>query len=138
MPHIKINQPNQTYIGTTIEVDGQKIGNVKSIDYHVGVGDDPQINLEVVGSTEIDLNAEYVTVDISPTNVQEAIAILRWELAKNNPRCEHFRIKNELRDAFIYSIKSVLKEEHILVDLNINQTLLASKILDRIIGEEEQ
>lgn len=136
MPHIKINQPTEGWFGTTIEVDGNKIGNVKSIDYHVGVDETPLISLEVIGSTEIDMDAEYVTVDISPTNVQEATAILRWELAKDNPRCEHLGINNELREAFISSIWSVLNEYHEFVELEISKGELAEKILDRIIGED--
>lgn len=138
MPHIKINQPTEGWFGTTIEIDGKKISKVKSIDYHVGVDETPQINLEVVGSTEIDLDAEYVTVDISPTNVQEAIAILRWELAKDNPRCEHLGIKNELREAFIDSIFSAIDEYTKYMGIPImDKPSLAEKILDRLLGDEE-
>ena len=149
MPHIKINQPTEDWMGTTVEVDGKRIEKVRSIDYHVGVDEPPEISLEVVGSTEIDLNSEYVTLDISPTNIQEAIEILRYELSKDNPRCKFYGIKNELRKAFIASIESVLNEDNdfgaacifycnATDGSSFDKHRLAEKILDRLLGDEEQ
>lgn len=134
MPHIKINQPTEDWLGTTIEIDGKNVSKVKSIDYHVGVDETPEISLEVTGNCEIDLEAKYIKLDISPVNVESAIKILRSELSKDNPRCEHFGIKNELREAFAASIWSVLNEYQEFVKLEISKGELAEKILDRIIG----
>lgn len=138
MPHIKINQPTEGWLGTTVEIDGQKISKVTSVDYHVAVDKKPTFSLGVYSNSNIDMEADYIKLDISPVNVESAIKILRSELSKDNPRCEHLGIKNELRDAFISSIWSVLNEYHEFVELEISKGELAEKILDRLLGEEEQ
>ena len=147
MPHIKINQPNQTYIGTTIEIDGTKIGKVRNIDYHVGVDELPEISLEVVGTANIDLEADCIKLAITPDNIQSAVEILRYSLSKDNPRCKHLGIDNELRKAFLASIESVLNEDNdfgaacifycnATDGSSFDKNRLAEKILDRIIGED--
>lgn len=135
MPHIKINQPTVDWFGTTIEIDGRPINHVRSIDYHVGVDETPEISLEVCGSAEIDLDAEYIKLDISPLNAKDAVMILRHELSKDNPRHKHFGTENELRNGFLASIKSALEEGFSMPD-GITDDELAEKILDRLIGEE--
>ena len=147
MPHIKINQPTEDWLGTTVEIDGQKISNVTSIDYHVEVDKTPTFSLGVYSNSNIDMDADYIKLDISPVNVESAIKILRSELSKDNPRCEHFGIKNELRKAFIASIESVLNEDNdfgaacifycnATDGVSFDKHKLAEKILDRIIGED--
>ena len=135
MPYIKINQPTQDWLGTTIEIDGRPIHRVRSIDYHVCVDEEPEISLEMSGTGEIDLDAEYIKLDISPLNAQDAFMILRHELSKENPRHKHFGTDNELRNGFIASIKSALEEGFSMPD-GITDDELAEKILDRLIGEE--
>lgn len=137
MPHIKINQPTEDWFGTTIEVDGQKISNVTSIDYHVEVDKTPTFSLGAYSNSNIDMDADYIKLDISPVNVESAIKILRSELSKDNPRCKHLGIDNELREAFISSIWSVLNEYHEFVELEISKGELAEKILNRLLGDEE-
>ena len=135
MPHIKINQPTEGWFGTTIEVDGQKINGVRNIDYHIEVDKKPTLSLGVLSNSNIDLEADYIKLDISPVNVESAIKILRSELSKNNPRCKHYRIRNELREAFIDSIFSAIDEYTREMDLPImDKPTMAEKILDRIIG----
>ena len=136
MPHIKINQPTDGWLGTTVEIDGQKISNVTSIDYHVEVDKKPTFSLGVYANSNIDMEADYIKLDISPVNVESAIKILHSELSKNNPRCKHYRIRNELREAFAASIWSVLNEYQEFVKLEISKGELAEKILDRLIGED--
>lgn len=127
MPHIKINQPNKTYIGTTIEIDGKKIQGVRNIDYYVGVDGQTGISLDFVGTTDIDLNADYIKLDISPNNVREAIIVLRDVLQKDK----------EIYNAFVDSIISAIDDHTKWMDLPImDKPLLAEKILDRIIGED--
>ena len=133
MPHIKINQPTEDWFGTTVEIDGQKIDKVTIIDYHVEVDKKPTLNLGIYSNSNIDLEADYIKLDISPVNVESARKILR---SKDNPRCEHFGIKNELREAFAASIWSVLNEYQEFVKLEISKGELAEKILDRLIGED--
>ena len=138
MPQIKINQPTEDWHGTTVEIDGQKIEKVGNIDYHVDIDELPEISLEVVGTADIDLEADYIKLDVSPVNVENAITILRSELSKDNPRCEHFGIQNELRKAFIDSIFSAIDEYTREMDLPImDKPALAEKILDRLLGEGE-
>lgn len=147
MPHIKINQPRDCWIGTTVEIDGKKIDKVTSIDYHVAVDETPTFSLGVFEHSNIDLETDYIKLDISPVNVESAIKILRLELSKNNPRCKHLGIKNELREAFILSIESVLNEDNdfgaacifycnATDGSSFDKHSLAVKILDRIIGED--
>lgn len=138
MPHIKINQPTDDWLGTTIEIDGQKIEKVTSIDYHVAVEEAPTFSLGVYANSNIDIEAAYIKLDISPVNVESAIKILRSELSKNNPRCEHLGIKNELREAFIDSIFSAIDEYTKYMGIPImDKPALAEKILDRLLGEGE-
>ena len=136
MPHIKINQPTEDWLGTTVEIDGQKISNVTSVDYHVEVDKKPTFSLGVLSNSNIDLEADYIKLDISPVNVESAIEILRSELSQYNPRCRHDGINNKLRDAFIDSIYSVLNEYPNFAELEISKGELAEKILNRIIGED--
>ena len=149
MPHIKINQPKEDWLGTTVEIDGQKIDKVTSIDYHVEVDKKPTLNLGIYSNSNIDLEADYIKLDISPVNVESAIKILRLELSKNNPRCKHLGIDNELREAFIDSIESVLNEDNgfgaacifycnATDGSSFDKHRLAEKILDRLLGDEEQ
>ena len=145
MPHIKINQPTEDWMGTTVEVDGKKIEKVTSIDYHVAVNEAQTFSLGVYSNSNIDIEADYIKLDVSPVNVESAIKILRSELSKDNPRCEHFGIKNELREAFIASIVSALKPKETYFDgdgtykitTEYGAESLAEEILDRLIGEEE-
>lgn len=139
MPHIKINQPTDGWLGTTVEIDGQKIDKVTSIDYHVAVDKAPTFSLGVYANSNIDLEEAYIKLDISPVNVESAIKILRSELSKDNPRSNHYGIKNELREAFIDSIFSAIDEYTREMDLPImDKPTMAEKILDRVLGEEEQ
>ena len=149
MPHIKINQPTEDWIGTTVEIDGQKISNVTSVDYHVEVDKKPTFSLGVYSNSNIDIESDYIKLDVSPVNVESAIKILRSELSNNNPRCNHYGIKNELRESFIASIESALNEDNDFgaaciffcnaTDGTIfDKNRLAEKILDRILGDEEQ
>ena len=135
MPHIKINQPTDGWLGTTVEIDGQKISNVTSIDYHVEVDKTPTFSIGIYSNSNIDMEADYIKLDISPVNVESAIKILRSELSKNNPRCNHLGIDNELRKGFLASIKSALEEGFSMPD-GVTDDELAEKILDRLIGED--
>ena len=136
MPHIKINQPTEDWLGTTVEIDGQEISNITSVDYHVEVDKNPTLNIGVCSNSNIDIEADYINLDISPVNVKSAIEILRSELSQYNPRCRHYGINNKLRDAFIDSIYSVLNEYPNFAELEISKGELAEKILNRIIGED--
>ena len=139
MPHIRINQPTEDWMGTTVEVDGKKSEKVTSIDYHVAVNEAPTFSLGVYSNSNIDIEADYIKLDISPVNVESAIKILRSELSKNNPRVNHYGIKNELREAFIDSILSAIDEYTREMDLPImDKPTMAEKILDRLLGDEEQ
>lgn len=137
MPHIKINQPTKDYIGTEIEVNGQKISGVRNIDYHVGVDGETGIKLDIIGTAGVDLEADYISFAITPDNIQSAVEILRYSLSKDNPRCKHLGIDNEPRKAFIASILSAIEEYETKTEQRIlYKPSMAEKILDRIIGED--
>lgn len=151
MPHIKINQPNETCFGTTIEIDGKKTDNVRSINYSVSVDrvfpeadvvvidTDGNITMHVLHSegAEVEFDTDCINLDISPANLEAATDILRYYLSKDNPHCKHLGIVNELRKGFLASIKSALEEGFSMPD-GVTDDELAEKILDRLLGEEEQ
>lgn len=138
MPHIKINQPNETYMGTTIEIDGERIKGVRSISYHVRCDSEkpPVVNMEVnSGGAELEMFTDCINLDISPVNVDGAIEILRYSLSKGNISYKHNGTDNELRKGFLASIKSALEEGFSMPD-GVTDDELAEKILDRLIGED--
>lgn len=122
MGKVKIINPNEGWPGTEYYIDGNKISNVKSVDFRVAVDEIPHFTFETIGLPDIDMSGD-VQFSFTPETVQQAAIVLRNEFMKNI----------DSRKALIASIKSVLQEEsgeYLLHDLS-------EKIANRIIGLED-
>lgn len=141
MPHIKINQPNVSIFGSTVEIDGKTIHGVKSIDYHASVDDNetPVVTLGIRPKSGFELDAESVNVIEEFPTIHDAVLVLKKSVSEDS----------ELRKAFLASIESVLNEDNdfgaacifycTATDGSLfDKHRLAEKILDRLLGDEEQ
>lgn len=119
--HIEITQRNGSGIGTTVKLNGKNI-KAKSVSYDYYDGELPSTTIEMIGdSNTLDILGGDVIIDICPTNLQNAIIILKNELQKHT----------DLYDAFRASIQSALDD----VPCKLSAEY-AEHILKRIIGEE--
>lgn len=129
MPHIKINQPNVSIFGTTVEIDGETLHGVKSIDYHASVDDNetPVVTLGIRPKSGFELDAESVNVIEEFPTIHDAVLVLKKYVLEDN----------ELRKAFIASILSAIEEYETKTEQRIlYKPSMAEKILDRLIGED--
>ena len=119
MQRVKVVNPNEGWIGTECYIDGNKVNNVKGVDFRVSVDEVPHFTFETIGLPEIDM-AGTVTFSFTPETVQEAAVVLQNEF-KNN----HKSI-----NALITSIESAVCEYK---DSRSGQYILPEKIARRII-----
>lgn len=119
--HIEIIQRDGSGLGASVKLNGKSI-RARSVDYHIEVGYVPTTTIEMVAdSNTLDILGGDVIIDISPTNLQEAVIILKNELQKHTDFYEAFRasIQSALND-----VPCKLSEEY------------AEHVLKRIIEEE--
>lgn len=121
MKRVEIKNRNETSLGTKCIIDGKSIPNVRSVDFHVGVGEIPEFIFKTNGIPDIDVMGR-VTINPSPINLQESCRIIVHELQKHG----------EFYNAFISCVKSAIKE----APDEIWVYELAEKIVKRISGEE--
>lgn len=136
MPHIKINQPNVSIFGSTVEIDGEILHGVKSMDYHASVDDNetPVVTLGIRPKSGFELDAECHVIIEEFHTIHEAVLVLKKAISEDS----------ELRKAFIASIASVLKPKETYFDGDGTYKIitgsgaesLAEEILGRIIGED--
>lgn len=124
IPRVKVVNPNESWLGTEYYIDGNKIQNVRSVDFRVAVDEVPQFTFEILGLPEIDMPGT-VQFRFTPETVQQAAAVLKHE----------FETNEKYRFALYDSVRSVLDESDIERPL-IN--MLAVKIGNRIIGLEDK
>lgn len=122
--HVEISQPYASGVGTTIKLNEEEIPLVTEVNYNICAGEIPEVKLTVLGIGILDLNCDYVKVDISPANLKDAVIILRDELLKHD----------YLYDSFMASIKSAVTEQ-LCKPEGTNDDELAEAVLKRIIGE---
>lgn len=134
MEKVQIKKESSAWFCPNIFIGNKEITNVKNATFHVGADDVPTFDLEVVGVPDIDVMAD-VTIDPSPTNLQEACRIITHELLKHG----------EFYSAFVGSVASVLKPREryvgdgcfcIDIDDDTDHKGLAEEIVKRISGEE--
>ena len=123
IPRVKVVNPNESWLGTEYYIDGNKIQNVRSVDFRVAVDEVPQFTFETIGLPEIDMAGD-VQFSFTPETVQQAAAVLKHEFDTNE----------KSRFALYGSVRSVLEESDIERP-SIN--MLAVKIGNRIIGLED-
>lgn len=97
IPRIKVVNPNEGWMGTKCYIDGNKIKNVKSVDFRVAVDEVPQFTFETMGLPEIDMSGD-IRFKFTPETVQQACTVLRNELMNHG----------ELYNAFLKSMLSAL------------------------------
>ena len=124
IPRVKVVNPNESWRGTECYIDGNKIQNVRSVDFRVVVDEVPTFTFETLGLPEIDMPGT-VQFSFTPETVQQAAAVLKHE----------FETNEKSRYALYDSVRSVLDESDIERP-SIN--MLAVKIGNRIIGLEDK
>ena len=124
IPRVKVVNPNFDYRRTECYIDGNRVRNVKSVDFRVAVDEVPQFTFETIGLPEIDMAGD-IQFRFTPETVQQAAAVLKHE----------FETNEKYRFALYDSVRSVLDESDIERPL-IN--MLAVKIGNRIIGLEDK
>ena len=99
IPRVKVVNPNGDWRGTECYIDGNKIQNVRSVDFRVAVDEVPQFTFETLGLPEIDMAGD-VQFSFTPETVQQAAVVLRNELSK----------RGDLYDVFLSSMRSAIDD----------------------------
>ena len=136
IPRVKVVNSNESWHGTEYYIDGNKVNNVKSVDFRVAVDEVPQFTFETLGLPEIDMPGT-VQFGFTPETVQQAAVVLRNELSK----------RGVLYDSFLASTRSVIDDDFWNSretrgnDLDIGEddfNEAAELMLNRLIGLEEK
>mgnify|MGYP004662886785 CR=1 FL=1 len=136
IPRVKVVNQNEGWMGTKCYIDGNKIKNVKSIDFRVAVDEFPQFTFETVGLPDIDMSGD-IKFKFTPETVQQASAVLRNELMT----------RGELYHVFLGSMLSALDDSFWdSRDKNGNELDLGEEdfkeaavlMLNRLIGVEDK
>lgn len=122
IPRVKVVNSNESWRGTECYIDGNKVNNVKSVDFRVAVDEVPQFTFETLGLPEIDMHGD-VQFRFTPETVQQAAVVLQNEFKKNS----------EIMDALIESIESSIND----TPEEIWKHDLAILIAKRIVGSED-
>ena len=81
LPRVKVVNPNESWRGTECCIDGNKIQNVRSVDFRVAVDEVPQFAFQTNGLPDIDMHGD-VQFRFAPETVQQAAVVMRNELSK--------------------------------------------------------
>ena len=122
IPRVKVVNSNESWHGTEYYIDGNKVNNVKSVDFRVAVDEIPKFTFETLGLPEIDMTGD-VQFRFAPETVQQAAVVLQNEFKKNS----------EIMDALIESIESSIND----APKEICKHDLAVLIAKRIVGSED-
>ena len=122
MQRVKVVNPNESWMGTEYYIDGNKVNNVKSVDFRVAVDEVPHFTFETLGLPDIDMHGD-VQFRFAPETVQQAAVVLQNEFKKNS----------EIMDALIESIESSIND----APEEIWKHDLAILIAKRIVGSED-
>ena len=108
---------------TNVYIGGMPLKNIQRITFEQEVDMAPVFEFEVVGLPSISVDNADIRFEFTPRTVVEAVSVLREQLMKDA----------ELYDAFHASILSAILE----MPDDFSGCELATRILDRIIGERE-
>ena len=122
IPMVKVVNPNESWLGTEYYIDGNKIQNVRSVDFRVAVDEVPTFTFETLGLPEIDMPGT-VQFSFTPETVQQAAVVIMNEFKKNF----------ESMDALISSIESAIDD----APETISRNELSKLIAKRIVGLEK-
>ena len=98
IPRVKVVNPNESWLGTEYFIDGNKVNNVRSVDFRVAVDEVPCFTFETLGLPEIDM-AGNVQFSFTPETVRQVAVVLKHE----------FETNEKSRYALYDSVRSVLK-----------------------------
>ena len=126
MAKISVKNENFNCFGTQVEIDGQKIDRVKSVDFRVAVDEVPQFTIGMFGMPDIEMQGRC-DFGFDVETIQQARKVLTHTL----------QTKEELYNAFVASIESALRESTIVWE-EWEYTETSKKIADRIIGVERE
>ena len=136
IPRVKVVNPNESWRGTEYYIDGNKVNNVKSVDFRVAVDEVPHFTFETLGLPEIDMAGD-IQFSFTPETVQQAAVVLRNELSK----------RGDLYDVFLASMRSAIDDDFWNTrdmcgnNLDIGKddfNEAAELMLNRLIGLEEK
>lgn len=123
MERVKVINQNESWLGTEYYIGGNKIENVKSVEFRVAVDEVPAFTFETIGLPEIDMPGD-VKFSFTPKTVQSASEVIWSELSKKD---------SDFRKAFEACVASALKE--IPKDMGLYD--ITERITDRIAGTEK-
>ena len=136
IPRVKVVNPNKSWRGTECYIDGNKIQNVRSVDFRASVDEVPQFTFETLGLPEIDMPGT-VQFRFTPETVQQAVVVLQYELSK----------RGSLYDSFLESMRSAIDKDFWNTretcgnELDIGEddfNKAAELMLNRLIGLEDK
>ena len=135
MQRVKVVNPNESWMGTEYYIGGNKVNNVKSVDFRVAVDEVPHFKFETLGLPEIDMAGD-IQFSFTPETVQQAAVVLRNELSK----------RGDLYDVFLASMRSAIDDDFWNTretcgnDLDIGEddfNEAAELMLNRLVGLED-
>ena len=121
MQRVKVVNPNESWMGTEYYIGGNKVNNVKSVDFRVAVDEVPHFTFETLGLPDIDMHGD-IQFSFTSETVQQAAVVLQNEFKKNS----------EIMDALIESIESSIND----APKEICKHDIAVLIAKRIVGSE--
>ncbi len=127
MPIVKITNPNPyDWLGTKIFIDGNKVPNIRSVDFHTAVDKIPVVKFEMMAVPDIEIDC-LAQISVTSQSIADAILVLRHELLQHG----------EIYDGFKSSLKSALESYNYCGMPFEPEEEIAGKILDFLIGEEK-
>ena len=128
MPIVKITNPNPyDWRGTKCFIDGNKVPNVRSVDFHVAVYGIPVVKFEMMEVPDIEMEC-LAQISVTSQSITDAISVLRHELLQHG----------EIYNGFKSSLKSALESYNYCGMPFEPEEEIAEKILDFLIGEEKE
>nr|DAR52128.1 MAG TPA: hypothetical protein [Bacteriophage sp.] len=127
MPIVKITNPNPyDWRGTKCFIDGNKVPNVRSVDFHTAVDEIPVFEFEMMAVPDIEMEC-LAQISVTSQSITDAICVLRHELLQHG----------EIYNGFKSSLKSALESYNYCGMPFEPEEEIAEKILDFLIGEEK-
>lgn len=128
MPLVKITTPNPyDWLGTKIFIDGNKVPNIRSADFHTAVDKIPVVKFEMMAVPDIEMEC-LAQISVTSQSITDAISVLRHELLQHG----------EIYHGFKASLKSALESYNYCGMPFEPEEEIAEKILDLLIGEEKE
>lgn len=126
MAKVSVKNENYQSYGTRVEIDGEPLLKVRSVDFHVSTEEIPCFTIETIGMPDIEMQGRC-DFKFDVETIQQACKVLIQTLKTNE----------EFYDAFAASIESALRESTIVWE-EWEYTETAKKIANRIIGLERE